>query len=191
MAQQDVVAEERDTAAELHATQQVYQDRTGQQYVSLAGIHGLHDRTGAPRSTRDSSVDAAMKKQKLVSRIQQICGTLKLPSSMTPQVALLIAQFMRDKQNYAASMDLVIGSCIYLAARLNKQALTLGDVADAIETPLDRFGRVYRRVVEQLQLRKFRFKTARCLLIAPCAVVLCSDRRSVLFTVCAFAACRL
>jgi len=101
-------------------------------------------------SAKSSEFLAKKRRQGHLQRIVNICNSLQLPSSVVEQAQFLWRKCIESKSR---SNEILYGACVYAACRLEKQPVTLRNVAACTDSCHFKIGHRYKQLKSLFQLK--------------------------------------
>ncbi|KAJ7546547.1 hypothetical protein O6H91_08G043900 [Diphasiastrum complanatum] len=93
------------------------------------------------------------KKVDLMKKVEYLAGVLRVPSDTVNTANHMLECATEGQWGMGRWTDILVGACIYAAARQAHLPLSIVEVADAMEGDVKELGRMYNRVLKALELK--------------------------------------
>lgn len=91
-------------------------------------------------------------KRDVMNKMKEISAILRVPHEKVEDVKFMLERLLDGEWGQGRWIEVLVGACIYVAIRQSRLPLTLVEVASSVDCGVAELGRMYRRVLESLEL---------------------------------------
>ncbi|KAG0591148.1 hypothetical protein KC19_1G153700 [Ceratodon purpureus] len=88
----------------------------------------------------------------VMNKMKEIGAILRVPHEKVEDVKFMLERLLEGEWGQGRWIEVLVGACIYVAIRQSRLPLTLVEVASSVDCGIVELGRMYRRVLESLEL---------------------------------------
>lgn len=91
-------------------------------------------------------------KRDVINKMKEVTAILRVPNEKVEDVKFMLERLLDGEWGQGRWIEVLVGACIYVAIRQSRLPLTLVEVASSVDCGIVELGRMYRRVLESLEL---------------------------------------
>lgn len=93
-----------------------------------------------------------MNRREVMKKMKEITAVLRVPHERVEDVKFMLERLLDGEWGQGRWIEVLVGACIYVAIRQSRLPLTLVEVASSVDCGIVELGRMYRRVLDSLEL---------------------------------------